>query len=579
MHRNRKRVQVVNGVLYRQFFDHTGVESHKQLVVPEDCILKIVRTLHNSPVQGQPGLKKMLYELRKRYYSPNLACKVQKILDGCEKCMKSKSLKEPQIRPPLQKIYDPCDGPKDMLEIGIVGPLPASNGSTHILTAVDVFSRYLFAVPLKKPDTHSVAKGLLSVFTKPAYVPKHILTDKCTAFTAELLTEIAKAADIHISHATINHAQTIGMVERTHAKLKNIPKISVNANRPQWDRYVDIAIMAHNTTYHDSLKCFPTEIFHGRIPYNPLDLQFRNANKPAETKCKDVNEILNKMNFIFRDNLDNIISAYHKYKMYFDRKARAQPLKVKEFVFLLDPKYDSQRSKEEFKTFHWKGRYKVMKVVSDSNCIIRKVGTNETQCVHRMRLRPLKPEFPIDDINVSKHLYPDTERVEDTDVFDSKIPTIDEVDQSENDNLDQDLVEDEPSEEISRPVQERNSPPAGPSEANTRTDNPQVEIDHKDFRPPTVRFGTQEENILPPHRDESRTRVPLRDEPHENHSQQTHTQTDDEERMSSRPSRNNQGRYRLRENPTPKTYPDFHIHEITSARNALRKTNNVNITI
>ena len=196
-----------------------------------------------------------------------------------------------------------------------------------------------------------------------------------------------------------------------------------------------------------------------------------------------------------------------------------------------------------------------------------------------MRLRPFKPDIPIDDINVSKHLYPDTERVEDTDIFDSNIPTTDEVDQSENDNLDQDSVEDEPSEEISRPVQERNSPAAGPSETNTRTDIPQVEIDHNDFRPPTVRFGTQEETILPPPRAESRIRVPLRDEPHENHPQQTHTQTDDEERISSRPSRNHQSRYRLRENPTPKTYPDFLIHEITSARNALRKTNNVNLTI
>ena len=175
----------------------------------------------------------MLFELRKRYYSPNLALKVQKVLDGCENCMKSKSVKEPQLRPPLQKIYDPCDGPEDMLEIDIVGPLPASNGLTYILTAVDVFSPYLFAVPLKRPDTHAVVKGLLSIFTRHAYVPKQILTDKGTTFTAELLTEIAKAADIHISHVTMKHAQTIGMVESTHAKLKKILKISVNADRPQ----------------------------------------------------------------------------------------------------------------------------------------------------------------------------------------------------------------------------------------------------------------------------------------------------------------------------------------------------------
>ena len=168
--------------------------------------------------------------------------------------MKSKNVKESQLRPPLQQIYEPCDGPEDMLEIDIVGPLPALNGFTHILMAIDIFSRYLFAVPLKRPDTHSVVIGLLSIFTRHAYVPKHILMDKGTAFTAELLTEMAKAADIYISHATIKHAQTIGMVERSHAKLKKILKISVNADRPQWDRNVDIAIMAHNTTYHDSLK-------------------------------------------------------------------------------------------------------------------------------------------------------------------------------------------------------------------------------------------------------------------------------------------------------------------------------------
>ena len=60
-------------------------------------------------------------------------------------------------------------------------------------------------------------------------MPRHILADKGKAFTAELLTELAIAADIHISHATIKHAKTISMVEICHAKLKKILKTSVNA--------------------------------------------------------------------------------------------------------------------------------------------------------------------------------------------------------------------------------------------------------------------------------------------------------------------------------------------------------------
>ena len=43
------------------------------------------------------------------------------------------------------------------------------------------------------------------------------------------------------------------------------------------------------------------------------------------------------MNEIYRNNTDNIVAAYHKYKAYYDRKAKAQPLEVNDLVFLLDP--------------------------------------------------------------------------------------------------------------------------------------------------------------------------------------------------------------------------------------------------
>ena len=113
--------------------------------------------------------------------------------------MRSKSTNESNLRPPLQKIYDPCNGPTDLLDIDIVGPLPASNCYTHILTTIDVFSRYLFAVPLRKPDTKSVFNALLSVFTKHAYVPTHILTDKGSVFTAEVFEQLTKIAGIKSS--------------------------------------------------------------------------------------------------------------------------------------------------------------------------------------------------------------------------------------------------------------------------------------------------------------------------------------------------------------------------------------------
>ena len=81
-----------------------------------------------------------------------------------------------------------------------------------------------------------------------------------------------KTIGIKMPYGTVEDAQTIGMIEKSHQKLKQILKINVSADRPQWDRYVNIAVMAHNTAYHQTLKCTPTEICHGRVPYNALDL-------------------------------------------------------------------------------------------------------------------------------------------------------------------------------------------------------------------------------------------------------------------------------------------------------------------
>ena len=51
-------------------------------------------------------------------------------------------------------------------------------GHTHILTAIDVYSRYLFAVPIKNTSANAVVDGLTSIFARHANLPTEIMTDK-----------------------------------------------------------------------------------------------------------------------------------------------------------------------------------------------------------------------------------------------------------------------------------------------------------------------------------------------------------------------------------------------------------------
>ena len=66
-----------------------------------------------------------------------------------------------------------------------------------------------------------------------------------------------------------------------------------------------------------------------------------------------------------------------------------------------------------------------------------------------MGLRLFKPEFSIDDISVSKQIYPDNDKVEETDIFDSYNPCAGDASQDQNDSLDQGIVENEHSDETS----------------------------------------------------------------------------------------------------------------------------------
>ena len=88
-----------------------------------------------------------------------------------------------------------------------------------------------------------------------------------------------------------------------------------------WNKYVQIAVMNYNRSYHQSLGCQPTTVF--RIPYNILDIKL--GLKP-ELKKKDANEDLTdelqkQIAEIHQAAKDNLMQSYLKYKRYYNKNA------------------------------------------------------------------------------------------------------------------------------------------------------------------------------------------------------------------------------------------------------------------
>ena len=116
--------------------------------------------------------------------------------------------------------------------------------------------------------------------------------------------------EIQISHASTKHAP-----KRTHASIKTTFKISTGERRSVWHKYVQIAVMNYNTTYHETLRCEPSTVFHGRIAYNVLDLKLGIRPKWKTTPNSNIAEQLQKqIDDVRATAKDNIMLSYLKYK-------------------------------------------------------------------------------------------------------------------------------------------------------------------------------------------------------------------------------------------------------------------------
>ena len=71
----------------------------------------------------------------------------------------------------------------------------------------------------------------------------------------------------------------------------------------------------------------------------------------------------------------------------------------------MQPKPDHQGSKIPFTEFRWIGPYIIEKLLPNNNYLVRKIGTNKTQVLHRMRMRHFTPRQPPADITVKPQRY------------------------------------------------------------------------------------------------------------------------------------------------------------------------------
>ena len=171
-----------------------------------------------------------------------------------------------------------------------------------------------------------------------------------------------EASGIHIKHATIKHAQTIGVIERSHQNLKELLKIRDDRSLHRWVRYVNLAFLVHKSNHHQSITYSCSESFLVEIHFNALPLKFTNPT-PANGAKTDIKTLINQINEKKTSTAATIFEAFHKYKRYYDRKAQAELLKASNFTIQFNPGYTTPLDETKFQIFHWISPYEITEVL------------------------------------------------------------------------------------------------------------------------------------------------------------------------------------------------------------------------
>lgn len=157
-----------------------------------------------------------------------------------------------------------------MSEIDLYRPLPLSKqGSSYIFTAIDMFSKYVVAYPIKSKDAVTVAQAFSKLITDFG-VCNTIISDQGSECIAKVTSELCKMLHVaqQFTPAFMHHC--LGACERVHATLAERLTPYLTNEKSNWEECLSSIVFSINWSVNTSLGYSPYEIVFLRRPKFPL---------------------------------------------------------------------------------------------------------------------------------------------------------------------------------------------------------------------------------------------------------------------------------------------------------------------
>ena len=345
-------------------------------VVPVSWRRKVFDLIHGL---SHPSIRATRKLISSKFIWKGMNSQVGSWAKTCVQCQSSKI--HTHIKSPLETFNVPHRR-FDHIHVDLVGPLPPSDGFTHLLTIVDRFSRWPEAVPLNDISTVACARALIYHWISRFGIPMDMSSDRGSQFTSQLWSSVAKLLGITLHHTTAYHPQANGLVERFHRHLKT--SLRARLTGPQWAQELPWVLLGIRTAPKEDLGCSSAELVYGAPVTVPGEFF------PAHTSQPNHNSELQRL----REQVQALVpipTSHHGITPI----SIPPDLQHSQYVFI---RRDSHRTPLQRP---YEGPFKVLQP-GEKNFTIDIGGRKDTVSVDRLKPAHIDPEFQVP-VAVAKH--------------------------------------------------------------------------------------------------------------------------------------------------------------------------------
>jgi transposase InsO family protein len=236
---------------------------------------------------GHPGIRASRRLVSSRFVWPKLAQQVATWARECVACQRAKTAVHAQ--PPPATIPVPAHRFAH-INIDLVGPLPMSNGFTHLFTIIDRSSRWPEAIPVASTTTAACASALFHHWISRFGVPAAITSDRGAQFTSSLWAAMCQQFDIRHFQTPAYHPQANGAVERMHRRLKD--SLRARAASTDWYHHLPWILLSLRTASKDSSAPSPAELLYGAQLVLPGQFVATADSPPSESYLQQLRTLV-----------------------------------------------------------------------------------------------------------------------------------------------------------------------------------------------------------------------------------------------------------------------------------------------